>query len=127
MPTLRLRSLARAMLGASMLAGILAGAAQPAAAETFTFKMRNLYPHIIELRFYSKSRSAVWPAGGKVWKMTTRDVVNYSLSCRSGEQICFGGTSGSRSWGIGRDNVMGCKGCCYRCGNAATDVIDLAQ
>ena len=115
-----------------LLAGLalasLAGATGGASAETYTFKMRNLASPVIELRFHSTSREASWPAGGRVWNMTTADVKNYKLNCRAGEQICYGGSGDGNEWGVGRDNTQTCRSCCYICrAGGSTRVIDLTD
>lgn len=101
--------------------------AQPtsAIAETLTWKIRSEYKYSVSLEFYARDRSHVWPGGGKVYVLRDADTHTYTLSCDSGEWICFGAWSRgnpSRYWGVGKGGHYGCEGCCYQCNGGTTDL-----
>jgi hypothetical protein len=98
--------------------------ASAASAETLTFLMRNNYGSPVEVEFYSKTRSHVWPGNGQIYPLGMRGQQNMRLSCQYGEQICYGAwLSGDREgiyWGVGPGAKAGCDNCCYTCQGGVT-------
>ncbi|MEM6620135.1 MAG: hypothetical protein AAF761_08300 [Pseudomonadota bacterium] len=108
------------------LTGILPPAA--AKAETLEWTLRNNYPYIIYVKFYSKDRGHVWPSRSRSYIFNDGNSKTVRLSCRRGEKICFGGFTKSRRtyWGVGEQGNKGCRSCCRYCGQyySATDVLN---
>lgn len=104
------------------IAGVLAASA--ASAETLTFLMRNNYGTNIEVEFYSRTRSHVWPGNGQIYPLDTYGNHSYKLGCQYGEQICYGAwVAGDRNgiyWGVGPGGQYGCSNCCYTCQGGTT-------
>lgn len=98
-------------------------------AGSLTFEMRSSHPNVVSLEFYSTTRSGlVWPGNGEVYLLEDSDVHNFKLSCRNGEQICYGAWVRNQSasyWGVGSGNENRCTSCCYTCSGGRTGVINL--
>lgn len=110
---------------------IIANMMPPAAAkaDTLEWTMRNDYPYIVYVRFFSKTYSnRAWPGGDESYIFDDGRNKTVRLSCRSGEKICFGGFTKSRRtyWGVGEYGSKGCKSCCRYCGEyySTTDVLN---
>lgn len=77
------------------------------------------YKYKAEVKFFSRTRNAVWPSDGRVFPFNDYGQYTIKLRCNVGEQICYGawptGTSGGTYWGVGRDGKQGCTGCCRTC------------
>lgn len=92
------------------------------------WRVRNRHSYAVELRFYSKTRNAVWPGAGKVWVLRDEDVHRYTLDCQPGEKICYGAWVSGRSstyWGVGQSGNDGCGSCCFTCSNQVTPIMNL--
>ena len=95
---------------------------------------RNSPPHIlwtmsdsckdgrqIEFRFFGYRNGNVeteWPGDRKVYKTKNfNSPVDYKLSCKKSEKICYGGKSvgGKYRWGVGINRRKGCSNCCITC------------
>ena len=110
-----------AVLGVVMLTA----AAQ---AESLTFQIRSNHENVVSLEFYSQDRSVAWPGDGSVYVLEDYDVHTFALSCRSGEDICYGAWVRNRSstyWGVGYNNEQYCESCCWTCDGSTTSVINL--
>lgn len=68
------------------------------------------------LSFYSQDRNFLWPGGGRDY-IVDSELRSYSLSCQTGEQVCFGAWTRSSSdyWGVGYNNQYNCHNCCRIC------------
>lgn len=104
-----------------MAAGAL-GATAPgtASADVVEYNMANRTNHTVSLKFYSRSRNAVWPGASRVWVLLPQRRYTFRLRCFRGEKICYGAwPRGGRYrgfWGVYRGN-RGCSSCCFRCRN----------
>ena len=101
-----------------------------AEAESLTFHMRSTYPYAVSVEFYAQGRSHVWPGKGKVYVIRDDDDHTYTLSCRSGEKICYGAWVRGRThsyWGSGYGGTEACKGCCHSCDGGETPMITLKR
>ncbi|MGE0845543.1 MAG: hypothetical protein AB7L41_04685 [Flavobacteriaceae bacterium] len=108
----------------------IAAAAQTCAAfaDSLTFSIRNRHQYAVELEFYSQDRDHVWPGGGQVYILRDEDVHEFSLTCRSGERICYGAWVSNDTdtfWGVGFDNTESCERCCATCGEGDTPTVNL--
>ena len=65
-------------------------AAGPVLAETLTFRVQSKHPNVVDVEFYSRTRSAVWPGDKKVYSIKDDEKHSYKLSCSPGERICYG-------------------------------------
>lgn len=93
---------------------------------SITFYVQSLHPNIVDLEFYSQDYDVSWPGDGEVYSLSDDEVIEFPLSCQSGEQICYGAwVRGSQSseWGVGKENTGGCESCCYVCDGGETPVI----
>ncbi len=92
------------------------------------WRFRSEHPKRVQLEFYSASGDHVWPGGNEVYAIADGKVHTYTLSCRSGEKICYGAwlKSNTRSyWGSGYDGRQSCDSCCFTCDAGDTPVIVL--
>ncbi len=93
---------------------------------SLTWRMKSNDPNSVLVEFYSRDRNAAWPGSGKAYVIKDWKMHKYSLSCRWGENICYGawpnGTSGSRYWGCGKGCRRGCSKSCYKCKGHTTSV-----
>jgi hypothetical protein len=92
-------------------------------AETETWEIQSSYPFKVQIKFYSKDRNVVWPAGGQSYVLDDSKMHQFSLNCQAGERICYGawdvitgGRTGKKYWGVGQSNSKGCTDCCWTCG-----------
>jgi hypothetical protein len=72
-----------------------------------------------QVSFYSQTRAHEWPGGGQSWDLFDHRPHTFTLSCVSGEKICYGAfvyKTHSRYWGVGYDNSFSCSDCCGFCG-----------
>lgn len=116
---------ARAALAALLMT---IGLVAIAKADDVTFVMRNSHPNAVELELYSQDRKHVWPGDGEVYYLDDGETKEISLSCQSGESICYGAwISGDDStyWGVGPSNRQQCQDCCYTCEGGETEEINL--
>lgn len=85
-----------------------------------TFHIINSTPWKIQVEFYSQILKRAWPGNGMAWDVERDDQSHdFSLTCDSGEKICFGAWSTPHHfsmWGVGDKGASSCKGCCYVCG-----------
>ncbi|MDB5555741.1 MAG: hypothetical protein JWL86_5725 [Rhizobium sp.] len=113
---------------AVMLAGLMS--IQSALAAEVTFTIRNNHPNALEVELYSQDRNHVWPGGGEVYVLDDGDAKSMALTCKEGENICYGAwIKGDQTtyWGVGPNNAQSCTDCCYTCTGGATETIDLIQ
>ena len=95
--------------------------APPAVADEIKWSVRSNHPNIVQLEFFSQDRDAAWPGGDRAYELKDSQFHDYSLSCQTGEKICFGAwVSGDSShyWGAGADNDQACDSCCAKCGGS---------
>jgi hypothetical protein len=100
----------------------------PALGDEVSFIMRNEHPNAIELELYGQSRDHIWPGNDEVYLLDDGETKEISLSCESGESICYGAwISGDQStfWGVGPGNKDTCTNCCYVCTGGETEEIRL--
>jgi hypothetical protein len=121
-----LRSGARA---AALLALIAcAGLPTPAAADDIVFVVRNDHPYAVALEFHSQDRSYAWPGGDRTYYLDDDETQQIWLTCRSGETICYAAwVYGDEDtvWGVGPNNDLKCRSCCYECAGGETEEIVL--
>lgn len=106
----------RLTLAAMVLGGLCCG--QTAAAETFTWIVRSLYPYRVQLEFYSQDYDRAWPGGDNVYVLQDDKFHQYTLNCDYGEKICYGAwVDGDIStyWGSGYYGQEYCNSCCSTC------------
>ena len=109
----------------------VAGVGTAQAQETLTFRVQSGYPYKVQIAFFSQTRSYVWPGPGKAFSLDDSDLHEFPLSCRSGEEICYGAWvtgDGAQYWGVGAKNDQSCKKCCFVCGDGdMTPVLSLSD
>jgi hypothetical protein len=115
-----------ALLALFLLPGL--AATLPARADSFKFLIQSENPYYLRLEFYSPSRNLYWPGNGKSWHITDYQSHTYSISCKHGEQVCYGAWQDDRSliWGVGKQHEQSCTSCCYVCSNTTTKLITLS-
>jgi hypothetical protein len=87
-----------------------------------TLLVRSLDHYAVELEFYANGRGAAWPGGDQVYPLKDSRFHEYTLNCRSGEKVCYGGWRSGNSkiyWGVGRGGREGCENCCAACGSGS--------
>ena len=92
-------------------------------AESLTWNVRSEHPNSVALEFYSSDRNAAWPGGDSIYVLDDDQSHSYTLSCESGETICYGAwVQGDEAtyWGTGRGGQAGCENCCYVCSGGET-------
>jgi hypothetical protein len=103
---------------------LIASLAQ-AHAEDIKFRILNSSPYDVQVRFYSKSRSASWPGANSAWNQNDHVVHDYNLTCNAGEEICYGAWSMPNhddKWGVGDEGKLGCSNCCGKCGENMSEI-----
>jgi hypothetical protein len=81
-----------------------------------TFNIECEYPYAIQIAFYSQDRNVSWPGNNMAYSINDYRTHEYKLSCKSGEQICYGAwPRSSLHWGVGLNDQYGCQNCCARC------------
>ena len=104
-------------------------AATPARADSMKFLIQSQNPYYLRLEFYSPSRNLYWPGNGKSWHITDYQSHTYAISCKRGEQVCYGAWQDDRGliWGRRPEQYeQSCKSCCYVCSNTTTKLITLS-
>jgi hypothetical protein len=94
-----------------------------ASADNLVWRIKSSYRHRIQIAFYSQGRSVEWPGNGQAWDINDYDTHTYSLTCITGETICFGAwVTGEPAvyWGLGAHREHTCDRCCYVCGAGET-------
>lgn len=100
-------------------------------AAELTWHFQSEYPYTVDVELYSASRSHVWPGNGKVWILDDYEQYDITITCQSGEKICYGawsrGNPSSAYWGVGPNNRHGCDDCCSTCGGGDTPLRTLVE
>ncbi|GGB57168.1 hypothetical protein GCM10011316_31570 [Roseibium aquae] len=100
-----------------------------ASAETLTFQIRSEHPNIVDVELYSDTRQGhVWPGRERVYVLNNYTLQRIGISCQKGERVCYGAWVRNRTetyWGVGYQNRMRCRSCCYICDGGQTEVIVL--
>ena len=94
-----------------------------ASADSLVWTVKSSYRHRVQIAFYSQSRTVEWPGNGQAWEVNDYDTHRYSLTCITGETICFGAwVTGDPGvyWGLGAHRERSCDRCCYVCGAGET-------
>jgi hypothetical protein len=102
------------------LLAITSGSSATPGSNTLTWEFQNDYQYTIDLKFFERSRNLVWPGRNQVYVLNDRAVRSITLSCNSGDYICYGGSESGNPkiyWGVGIDGKQGCDRCCYYCGS----------
>ena len=73
----------------ALVAAATLGMAAPqfAKADVVEYKMANRTHRVVSLKFYSRSRSVVWPGRSRVWVLYPRRTYTFRLRCIRGEKI----------------------------------------
>jgi hypothetical protein len=90
-----------------------------------TFRLKSLHPNVVDVVFYSKSRSVQWPPGGQVYVLRDSQFHDHDLACNAGEKICYGAwvrNTASSWWGVGRGGNQACQNCCRTCGSGTHEI-----
>jgi hypothetical protein len=114
----------------ALVLGGLAVTPVKASAETLTFRIQSEHDNIVDVEFYAQERRISWPGDGQVYSIRDSETHRFPLTCRSGEQICYGAwVRGDKStyWGVGFGNNKRCKNCCFECDGGVTRVISLEE
>ena len=75
----------------------------------------------IEYRFFDQTNNLWWPSVSKVYTTTYLNTPYRSnLSCKTGANICYGGSTGNNYWGVAVDNSESCTDCCITCVEGAS-------
>jgi len=102
-----------------------------ASAASLKWRIDNDYHRTVQLEFYSQRRNHVWPGHGNVYVIRPNEgQVSFPLSCRNGEQICYGAWVRGNSriyWGSGKGDTHRCSDCCAVCGRGDVDGINLVR
>jgi hypothetical protein len=99
-----------------------------ASADELTFRVRSYHPNTVQVKFYSQTRSHVWPNASEAYDIRDYDVHTYSMTCISNEKICMGAWvkgDANHYWGVGFNDHDGCQNCCAFCGRGDTPIQDL--
>jgi len=83
----------------------------------------------IDLLFFDATADLVWPANGQdyILNLPGEEQDSPSLSCTTGDQICYGASYFSNTdvpayWGVGINGTEGCTDCCYACADTTVNV-----
>jgi hypothetical protein len=74
------------------------------------------------VRFFDKTNNLVWPNSSQAYTIGAGGSANFPLSCKTGAQICYGGSTNPETsyyWGVGLQDNESCDHCCATCDNAA--------
>ena len=109
----------------ALLAMLPAAAAR---AENITFWISSDHPNPVWLEFSSGDEpDRYWPGDGLSYPLADYEAHSFTLSCRTGESICWGAwdpEDGTR-WGRGYQSDTRCEDCCYQCVGQEVDLITL--
>ncbi|MBY0530868.1 MAG: hypothetical protein K2P86_02750 [Xanthobacteraceae bacterium] len=92
--------------------------ATTAQAQQVTFAITNDSGRDIQIEFYSEDRNHAWPGGNQAYNLARARDDSWTLNCRRGEKICYGGwvKGDSRTyWGVGLNRKYSCSACCVTC------------
>ena len=98
--------------------------------ESMTWTETNSCKYIVYLKFFDKSSSngLQWPGPGSVITLNTPNPNSNTISCTTGHEICYGGSTQSTTdqnyWGVGITGNESCPNCCYKC---ATETVPLGN
>lgn len=98
-------------------------------AKALVWSFRNNFVDTVQIKFYSQTRSKVWPDKLHAWPIYVNQTQRYVLSCRVNEKICFGAWDPDLpkeiNWGV-FNNTKSCASCCHICGKSpeSTTIID---
>lgn len=92
----------------------------PTTTETLTWTFTSKHPNVVQLSFFSQDRNVAWPGGGNAYDIADWEPHTYTLTCRTGERICYGAwvKGASDYWGSGYNDEFGCSNCCRTCATA---------
>jgi hypothetical protein len=75
----------------------------------------------IDYKFFDETNNLLWPSSTEIYYTNYYNTKYTSnLACKPGANICFGGTTGNTSWGVGVNNTNSCTGCCVTCAESVT-------
>ncbi|MEZ5810443.1 MAG: hypothetical protein R3D45_03425 [Rhizobiaceae bacterium] len=102
------------------LAAPLVLAALPAVAQAgeMRFRFTSHAPSPVLVRLFSGDRLQSWPDDGGLFILADRSPRKFSVSCKTGERICYGAwIEGdiTRFWGAGDEGRHDCDDCCHIC------------
>jgi hypothetical protein len=95
-----------------------------------TFRLRSWDTYRVQLEFYSQNRKHAWPGDGTVYVLRDYNIHEYTLSCITGEVICYGAWMDERPsqyWGSGYNGKQACRSCCFTCDGSQTPVLNLNE
>jgi hypothetical protein len=108
-----------AMMAMFLTAGFIVCGSAPAQADEMTWTITSKYQYKVQVAFYSRTRSHLWPANGQAWGLDDYAPHQFTLSCNAGEKICYGAWAtgdATTYWGVGLDGKQYCSNCCSICG-----------
>lgn len=111
------------MLAAAML--LLPVVAQ---ADDMVFYMRNQTGADVVVELRSKDRDYLWPGGGSVYLLEGAERKSVTISCNSGEKLCYAAWLNGNdqvTWGVGPDGDKDCTDCCRVCVGSANETVDI--
>lgn len=98
----------------------------PVQADQLEFIVESQHPNVVQIEFYSQDYNRSWPGGGSAYNLDDYETKTINLSCRPGEQICYGAwLAGDASvyWGVGHGDKEQCSDCCYSCGGTTEHIV----
>jgi uncharacterized membrane protein YhaH (DUF805 family) len=78
----------------------------------------------VRARLFDNTNGLVWPSSGQYYSANPGGVVDVTITCRLGANICFGAAADPPSnsyWGVGLEGRNTCRDCCYACANTRVD------
>lgn len=87
-------------------------------AQQLTFEIVNDSGRDIQIEFYSEDRNHAWPGGNQAYNLPRAKDNSWTISCRRGEKVCYGGWVKGNSnvyWGVGLNRKQRCQTCCFIC------------
>jgi hypothetical protein len=85
----------------------------------------SVFTQSINYRFFDESRGLVWPAPPLAYVLSAGGSATATLTCYTGDNICFGGNGASvptTYWGVGVNNDELCASCCRTCTDGTTSI-----
>ena len=125
---MKTRTLAALCVSILLVASCSSAPPLPTTTETLTWTFTSNHPNQVQLSFYSQDRNAAWPGGDMAYDLVDWEPHTFTLTCRTGEKICYGAwvKGASDYWGSGFGDEQACDNCCRTCvtGSAGHTILD---